>query len=167
MKTRTFGRFNLLMAIAICGVAMMALPQKAHALFGMQCPFEKNELLSGALCTVGAQTGKKIVVVNSKGMIVASSMCGKSGMQCDKAKSAQCDKMKSAQCDKMKSAQCDKAKAAKKCGKVDCPELNQTLADGKTRTVTKKCGNKSITATVTALRNAKNQIIGAVITAGK
>lgn len=137
-------RSNLLIAIAICGTAFLALPQRAQAFFG-SC--EKKCLLAGALGSVAQQTGRKVIVINTKGAVVADSC-----KTCAKA--------------------CPKDKPAGKghiyinnlrTGEI-YPEIKQTLADGQTRgfSATGPDGVK-FKKSITALRNSKGRIIGAVI----
>lgn len=137
-------RSRLLLAIAICGAALMALPQKAHAFLGLSCSSDNKCLLSGAIDSVAKQTGRKIIVINKKGEVVTST--------CEKA--------------------CSKSKTAGK-GHIYVnnlktgalyPEIKQTLADGKTRAFSAKGPDGiSFKKSITAIRDSHGHVIGAVL----
>jgi hypothetical protein len=130
-----------LLALAILGATLIALPQSAHAFLGGSS--SKTELLTGAIDSVAAQTGRKVIVLDKKGAVVTST----------------CEK------------ECAKTKPAGK-GHIYVnnlktgalyPEIRQTLSDGKTRVFSAtgpdgKAFKKSITAIL-----SHGQVIGAVL----
>ncbi|MEO6846528.1 MAG: hypothetical protein ABI443_03990 [Chthoniobacterales bacterium] len=159
-------RLKAIGAIAACAIAMMALPQQAHAFLGFNCPFQKNDALTASLKVIGKTTSRNIIVVNADEVIIGTSFPCNATQKCA-AKTQKCatTNAKGQKC----AANSAKCNAAGKCptlscgSKLPCPTTKQTLADGRTRTITKKCGNKNMTATVTALRNAQGKIVGAVL----
>ncbi|MEO6262156.1 MAG: hypothetical protein ABIP32_06530, partial [Chthoniobacterales bacterium] len=66
MKTSCFSRRSkLFVALALCSMALMSLPQKAQAFGFPMCPFKKNDALCSALKVIGQDTKRMIVVVNA------------------------------------------------------------------------------------------------------
>lgn len=144
MRNPSSLRSNILLTIAICGAVFLALPQSAHAFLGFSCQSEKNCVLTAALDSVASQTGRKVIVLNKKGAVIAST-CEKS---CSMAKPAGKGHIYVSNL---------------KTGEI-YPEIKQTLADGKTRAFSAKGPDGiSFKKSITALKDCHGHIIGAVL----
>ena len=136
-------RPQLLLAIAICGAGLLALPTQARAFFGCS---DNTALLSGAIDSVAHQTGRRVIVLNKKGAVVTTTCANfdAHGKPIVGAKGhIYVNNLRTGEL---------------------YPEIKQTLADGKTRAfgATGPDG-QTFKKTITAVRDARSRVIGAVL----
>ncbi len=136
-------RSHLLLVLTVCGAALLALPTPAQAFFGCS---DNESLLTGAIDSVAHQTGRRVIVLNKKGAVVTTTAANfdAHGKPIVNAKGhIYVNNLRTGEL---------------------YPEIKQTLADGKSRAfgATGPDG-QTFKKTITAVRNDRGRIIGAVL----